>query len=318
MSINLLGRATDGSTVTLREPSSMVITRGWDTPVVMLEITFPRREETPDLVNIQLNHGEEVLFFGYCDEIIRSVDGDGATVTIAARSPGALLVDCEAAPATYTNLTATQFFNAELRPLGFTDLTLPNTTAAASQFQLNKGYSIWEAFRQVCFRLYGRYPHITSSNGIAVAAVTDENALVVDNDPLEAGALRWCSLEYITRRSSVVSSITYRDNNGNYTGVYTNPFDNSQLVNRRRYVIPRAEFAQTPALDPYQRILKGELGLHSARLTLPGLINLWPGQAIRFTDAACGTRTMAVYQSKIIYNGTGCRTRLVLARPALM
>lgn len=318
MSIKLLGRTTDGDTVTLREPISMVITRGWDTPVVMLEITFPRREETPDLTNIQVNHDEEVLFYGYCDEIIRSVDGDGATVTISARSPGSLLVDSEAAPATYTNLTATQFFNAELQPLGFTDLTLPNTTATASRFQLNKGYSIWEAFQQLCFRLYGRYPHITSSNGLVVEAVTDEHYLVVNNDPSVTNAIRWCSLEYITRRSSVISSVTYRDNNGAYTGVYTNPFNDGQLVNRRRYVIPRAEFAQTPALDPYQRILKGELGLHSARLTLPGLINLWPGQAIRFTDAACGTRTMAVYQSKIIYNATGCRTRLVLARPALM
>lgn len=318
MAIKLLGKATDNSTVVLESPSSMIITRGWDTPVVMLEITFPCREPIPDLTNIQVNHGSDILFFGHCDEIIRAEDGDGATVSIAARSPGAFLVDNEALPKTHVNLTATQYFNAELAPLGFTALALPDTAAMATRFQLNKGYTVWEAFRQLCFRLYGRYPHMTRDLTVAVAPVDTDQFYLVDNDPAVPNALRWCSMEHITRRSSVISSIRYRDSNGNYTGIFANPFTDGQAVNRKRYVIPRAEFTETPTREPYQRILDAQLGLHSARLTLPGLIDLWPGQAIAFRSALCGTRRMGVYQSKIIYNSTGCRTRVVLARPELM
>ena len=70
-----------------------------------------------DLTKIQVKHGTDALFAGLCDEIVRSVDGNGAFVSISARTPGALLCDNEALPKTYTDLTAQAYFNAELKTL---------------------------------------------------------------------------------------------------------------------------------------------------------------------------------------------------------
>lgn len=318
MSIKLLGRsAADNSTVTLTEPSSMTITRTYDSPAGMLEITFPCRESIPDLTDIQVNHNTDVLFRGYCDELIRSADGDGFFVTINARTPGSLLVDNEAKPTTYSNLTAKAFFDAEIAPLGFSSLTVPDSTLSVTSFQVNKGFSIWEAFTQLCFRLYGREPYITKELGIVVQALSTAEAQLISNNPA-VSAHRYCALEYITRRSSALSSIIYRHTDGTYTKLMNNPFGNPLLVKRQRYVIPAAEFATSPGLDAYQRIIHGEKGVHSMRITLPKLYDVQPADAALVQTTQVGSQRMSVYQVKIIYNYTGCRTRLVLANPVYL
>lgn len=317
MSINLMGLTLANETLQLAPPSSMVITRAWDSPAVRLDITIPHREAVDDLTRIQVSHGEEVLFAGFCDELVRLVDGSGAAVSISARTPGALLCDNEALPKTYTDITAQGFFNAEIRPLGFTALTVPDASSAA-EFQLNKGHSVWEAFCLLCFRLYGREPHITADNALAVETLTGADPVIISNNAAETGVLRYCSLEFTTRRSSALSSIVYRDVGGAYSQLYQNPFGNDQQVRRNRYVIPAAEFTPNPALDGYRRILKGQLGLHSARVAVPGLCNIYPGRAVYLKDPLTGERLMAAYQVKIIYTESGCLTRLVLADPAYM
>lgn len=177
MSIELLGLTLGNETISLKEPSSMVITRAWDSPAWQLDITLPHEGPLDDLTKIQVKHGTDALFAGLCDEIVRSVDGNGAFVSISARTPGALLCDNEALPKTYTDLTAQAYFNAELKTLGFTGLSLPNTTASAATFQLGKGHSVWEAFCILCFRLYGREPHITAGNTVVVETLTGGPAM---------------------------------------------------------------------------------------------------------------------------------------------
>ena len=233
----------------------MVITRAWDSPAWQLDITLPHEGPLDDLTKIQVKHGTDALFAGLCDEIVRSVDGNGAFVSISARTPGALLCDNEALPKTYTDLTAQAYFNAELKTLGFTGLSLPNTTASAATFQLGKGHSVWEAFCILCFRLYGREPHITAGNTVVVETLTGDDPIIISNAVNETGVLRYCSLEYITRRSSPLSTIVYRDVGGAYSQLYSNPFGNEQQVRRNRYIIPAGEYTGNPALDAYRRVM---------------------------------------------------------------
>lgn len=318
MPIELMGLTLDNETLTLYNPGSMVITRAWDSPAAQLDITLPHKGAVDDLTRIQVRHGTEVLFAGYCDELVRSIDGDGAFLSISARTPGALLCDNEALPKTYTNLTAQDYFNAEIKTLGFKTLAVPDSAAAAATFQLNKGHSVWEAFSILCFRLYGREPHVTADNRLVVEALTGANPVTVSNTVSQTGVLRYCSLEYITRRSSPLSSVVYRDVGGAYSQLYNNPFGNEQNVRRNRYIIPAAEYTGKPALDGYRRIVKGQLGLHSVRVTVPGLVNIYPGQAVFLQTELTGDLLMAAYQVKIIYTESGCLTRLVLADPAYM
>lgn len=318
MSIELMGLTTGNETIKLYEPCSMVITRAWDSPAAQLDITLPHKGVLDDLTRIQVKHDTEVLFAGFCDELVRSVDGGGAFVSISARTPGALLCDNEALPKTYTDLTAQGYFNAEIKPLGFTALTLPDTAASAATFQLNKGHSIWEAFSILCFRLYGRDPHMTADNRLVVEALTGDDPFIISNEVTKTGVARYCSLEYTTRRSSALSSIVYRDAGGAYSQLYNNPFGNELQVRRNRYVIPAPEYTGRPALDGYRRIMKGQAGIRSVWVAVPGLVNIHPGRAVYLQTVVTGDLLMAAYQVKIIYTQSGCLTRLVLADPAYM
>ena len=153
---------------------------------------------------------------------------------------------------------------------------------------------------------------------MVVETLTGDDPIIISNAVNETGVLRYCSLEYITRRSSPLSTIVYRDAGGAYSQLYNNPFGNEQQVRRNRYIIPAGEYTGNPALDAYRRVMKGQLGLHSARVTVPGLHNIAPGQAIYLKSGTSGNRLMAAYQVKIIYTESGCLTRLVLADPAYM
>lgn len=319
MSIKLLGRAAaDGTSITLLEPTAMTITRAYDSPAEMLEITFPHEGAIPDLTDIQVSHDQDILFRGYCDEIIRAVDDGGATVTINARSPGALLLDNEAKPASYQNITARVYFNEVLGPFGFKALTVPDEAKKAVSYTVPKGRSVWEAFSQLCFLLYGREPYLNDRMELRVEALPSAATMLVNNDPA-VDAARYCSLEYITRRSSAISHITFKDQKGGYTQLLKNPFGNPLKVNRGRYVIPAPEFSATvPSLDAYQRIIRGERGVHSIALSLPKLYNIHPGRMIGVVAPLCGEQLMAAFGVKIIYNYTGCRTRVVLADPVYL
>ena len=299
MSIKLLGRtAADSRTVTFFEPLSMVLSRRYDSPAEQLEITFPFRGEVPDLTDIQVSHDADILFRGYCDEVIRASDDGGATVTISARSPGSYLLDNEAKPGEYQNLTARAYFNEALAPFGFKELTVPDESKRTASFTVAKGRSVWEAFTLLCFRLYGREPRITPTLGIAVGALPSEATMFIGNDP-SADAARYCSLEYITRRSSALSEIVFRNRSTSYNQSLANPFGNPLKVRRRRYVIPIPEYYNSAAnLDPYRRILHGELGVHSARVSLPRLYNVFPGRVVGLTAPQCGEQLLAVYGSK--------------------
>ena len=69
MSIELLGLTLGNETISLKEPSSMVITRAWDSPAWQLDITLPHEGPLDDLTKIQVKHGTDALFAGLCDEI---------------------------------------------------------------------------------------------------------------------------------------------------------------------------------------------------------------------------------------------------------
>ena len=64
MSIELLGLTLGNETISLKEPSSMVITRAWDSPAWQLDITLPHEGPLDDLTKIQVKHGTDALFAG--------------------------------------------------------------------------------------------------------------------------------------------------------------------------------------------------------------------------------------------------------------
>ena len=270
-----------GDRYTLSGPLTASVTRALESPAQSLAVTFPLEQGSLPgaAVAIQLLRGGRVLFDGLCDQQTAREDQDGRTLTIQARSRGGLLLDNEALPQTYYNITTSQLFRDCLGPWGFSRLLVPREVELGL-FTVPKGRSVWEVFSAFCVRAYARPPVVGEGDRVTVEEPSRQPAAPISNRP-GSGGLRYLSAEDTLRRASVVSELLLRDRQGNYSRRVENPFGNPWEVRRRRYLIPAAEFATAPLSDGYQQFREAQRGAHAAQVVLPGWGDLWPGDCVR-------------------------------------
>ncbi len=312
--LTLWARGADGARYAVPDPVAVEVTWGMDSPAHSMELSFLRQgPPLPPLVEAELHSGEQVLFRGFCDQQREESGPGGRSLQISARSRGGLLLDNEAQPKTYFRADTGDIFRAHVLPYGITRLEVPRVLSAGL-FEVQKGRSEWEVFCAFCMRMYGRLPWLDSRDGVRVAAPDRTPAAVVSNDPARPGALRYQSLCRTLRRSSVVSRIVIRDRDGNYSSAMETR-QKDLGVQRRRFIIPAAEYATTPTADAFQRLQRSSLGFYSLGAVLPGLAPVELGDAVLVADPLCGQRVLTVYQRILCRDPRGLQTRLTLADP---
>lgn len=166
--------------------------------------------------------GGRTLFSGRPDEAAVTEDADGRRLKLIARSIGAVLLDNEALPQTYTTgLSLTELFDEHIRPYGFSTL-ITDFDVFFNQYQILKGTSEWEALSNF-FR--------NGSQGIA--RIDDAGRVVCKMNPGEgsfhrisnrdAGAQRYTCLKITDNRYSPITRFVIRDDDGAYSYAYNNP-----------------------------------------------------------------------------------------------
>lgn len=307
----------DGQLYRLSHPFSVTLIRSLESPARSLSATFPIIQGLlPGIaVEARLLRGGVEIFTGFCDQQVVREDGNGRTFTLQARSRGGLLLDNEALPRTYYNINTRELFRNHLRPYGFTQLSIPKDYEAGI-FTVSKGMSEWEVFCAFCMRIFGRFPIIAKGDRVVVEARSRSPVAKVTNRPGEEG-LRYLRVEDTLRRASVISEMILRDKQGNYSRLLGNPFGNSWKVQRRRYVIPAAEYATTPLADGYQQFLSAQRGVHVAEAVLPGWADLWPGDCIEMDTGGIGRQgNMTLWQCRWDRSDRGEYTTLTLTSAA--
>lgn len=307
-------RGADGSTHPLSRLLTLEVTWGMDSPAHSLEAAcLWKGDPLPPLVEVELHRGAEVLFRGFCDQQKEQKTPQGRRLSVSARSRGGLLLDNEAKPQTYFRADTRDIFRAHVLPYGITRLEVPRVLSAG-MFQVAKGRSEWEVFSAFCMRMYARWPWMDAQDGLRVAAPDRTPRGLICNRPGTAGALRYHTLTRVLRRASVVSRIVLRDREGNYGSPMDTPLGHLK-VQRRRYVIPTAEYATTPTADAYQKLNQSCLGYYALEAVLPGEAPLALGDGVTVDDPLCGRRVLTVYQRVLQQDQQGLRTRLTLADP---
>lgn len=301
-----------GDRYTLTGTLEVSLTRTLESPAQSLTVTLPLAEgNLPGVaVGAELRRGGERVFTGFCDQQTAREDRNGRTFTLQARSRGALLLDNEALPQTYYNVTTSELFRSHLRPYGFTRLEVPREVELGL-FTVPKGMSEWEAFTAFCNRAYGRGPIVGEGDRVVVEPRNTTPRAAVTNRPGREG-LRYLSAEDTLRRASVVSEMLVRDKQGNYSRELENPFGNPWQVRRRRYIIPAAEYATAPLADGYQRFLEAQRGSHTAEVVLPGWADLWPGDCLELDTGLGDQGSMTVWRCRWDRSADGEYTTVTL------
>lgn len=283
---------------TLTNPLAVSLVRTLESPAQSLSITLPMASgNLPGVaVGATLRRGSQTVFSGFCDQQTAREDRTGRTFTVQARSRGALVLDNEALPQTYYNITTSQLFRRHLRPYGFTQLDVPREVEIGI-FTVPKGMCEWEVFSAFCDQAYGRGPIVGAGERVIVQARDTDPVTVITNRPERAG-LRYLSAEDVLRRASAVSELLLRDKQGNYSRLLENPFGNPWQVQRRRYVIPAAEYATIPLADGYRRFLQAQRGTHTAETVLPGWADLWPGDCVQLDTGLGDQGRMTVWRCR--------------------
>lgn len=301
-----------GGRYTLSKPLAVSLVRTLESPAQSLSVTFALAGGSlPGVaVGAGLLRGGERVFTGFCDQQTAREDKDGRTFTLQARSRGALLLDNEALPQTCYNVTTSEIFRSHLRPYGFTRLEVPREVEVGL-FTIPKGRSEWEVFQSFCNRAYGRGAVIGAGERVIVEARETEPSAVITNRPGREG-LRYLSAEDVLRRASVVSELLVRDKQGNYSRVLENPFGNPWQVERRRYLVPAAEYATAPLADGYHRFVEAQRGSHTAEVVLPGWADLWPGDRLELDTGLGDQGRMTVWRCRWDFSGQGEYTTVTL------
>lgn len=287
-----------GARYTLSNPLSVSLVRTLESPAQSLAITLSMAADNLPAVAVgaAVRRGSELVFSGFCDQQTAKEDQSGRTFAVQARSRGALVLDNEALPQTYYNITTGELFRRHLQPYGFSRLDVPRQVQLGI-FTVPKGMCEWEVFSAFCMQAYGRTPIVGAGEAIIVRERQTSPTAVITNRPGRSG-LRYLSAEDTLRRASVVSELLMRDNQGSYSRLLENPFGNPWQVRRRRYIIPAAEYATVPLADGYQRFLEAQRASHTAQVVLPGWADLWPGDCLELDTGLGDQGRMTVWRCR--------------------
>ena len=209
-------RDSAGNAFSLPAPLEWEIVKSLDSPAHSFEGIFPCARACGDLRSVEVLAGERTLFSGGVDEAAVTEDAGGRRLKLIARSAGAVLLDNEALPQTYTTgLSLTELFDEHIRPYGFSTL-ITDFDVFFNQYQILKGTSEWEALSNF-FR--------NGSQGIA--RIDDAGRVVCLMNPGEgnfhlisnrdAGAQRFTSLKITDNRYSPITRFVIRDDDGAYS-----------------------------------------------------------------------------------------------------
>ena len=304
----------EGGRLELARPLSASLVRSLESPARSFEAVFPlgKGEAPGPAVTLTVALGGRRIFSGWCDQQTAREDGEGRTLELQARSRGGLLLDNEALPQTYYDVSARDIFRDHLAPYGFplSALEIPRDYTAGA-FTVAKGMSHWEVFSAFCLRLYALEPRITAGERVIVAELPREPSALLTNRPGRRG-LRYLSAEDTVRRASVISQILLRDKEGNYSRALGDPWGNPWQVVRRRYLIPGAEYATAPAADAWARFREAHLGARTAEAVLPGWGELEPGDRLTLESGLGPGKDWTVWESRWERWERGESTRLTL------
>ena len=237
-----------------------------DTPADSLKAVFlcEPSDIGKETAEIEVKSGSRRLFHGICDRRSICREQNGQTLVLWARSDGALLLDNEAIPQEYEQVSLEEIFDRHIRPYGFQNSL--DSGGSLPFYRVEKGVSEWEAFAGFCRMAVRKTPYLNGAKVLFLSPGQGTKILLPQQTPLY-------SVEEITDRTGVISKALLRDANGKYTIGIENKQAKELGICRTRCVIPNSQ-RQWTQKDAEYRLIQSMRGRKRTEICVSGLF-LW-------------------------------------------
>lgn len=152
--------AMNHTAIDLCAPLSLCINREEGAPADDMTAIFAYTALLPELTEIIVTEGEEIVFRGIVDEQSLICTGNEKALQISARSMAALLLDNEARPQSYDRPGAADIFRRHILPMGLTKYCCGKKERPA-RFEITKGMSQWQVLSLFCRSCLDSVPVVT-------------------------------------------------------------------------------------------------------------------------------------------------------------
>lgn len=273
-------------------------------PVQGLTVRAPVRQRPWETLRVRVMRNTVQIFGGRVDEQRFSLSQDGMTLELQARTHAATLLDNQALPRMFENISTQALFNAYIAPHGFVLVAAQRTLP---EFTVRTGQTIWDAFATFTRRTYDRVPIVVGD----MVIVSDTNP----GEPTIIGtAQRPISrLEHIISHYRPISRVFIRDEAGEYSTSVENPDATPRQIMRERFIVPGGEFVAQPRWDAITRIRRSMREMERLSVQLPGFVNVWPGGGVIVQHPSVHIANMIVDENVFTLDERGARTQLTLA-----
>lgn len=306
--IAVIGKRWDGSSLgDLGEIASLSLQGSLSSPATNATLKIVPQHRQITVHSIQVLYEERELFSGTVDFQRERIDDSGHTLHLEGRSTGGLLLDNEAPPGNLWGATLSSVFARHIAPYGFL-LRQSQRGRRLPQFVIPKGMSEWEVFLRCTQRLYGTTPFVLGQQVYTEKREWSERFVLSNTgEGIPYTALEECFVPY-----HMLSSVSVRNAEGEYTTTVRSHTAQRQGVLRRRYHIPTTEYIDHPRLTAHQRIQKGLYQSRLWKVTLPQILPVQVGDGVSLVDRHLTKRGLIVHSFEHTASANGFFTTLVL------
>lgn len=301
----------DGNRFKVNSPLTVVFNSEYDVPADDITIMFPYDKKITDSINlITAENNGKLVFKGTIDEI-ENIKNDRAVITrIKARSMAGVLLDNEAEPVTYDNVTADFIFGRHLLPFGIDDF-VADSTPLWDNLKIYKGMTHWQVYENFCKNLYGSVPRITS-DGVAVfnGGEFDEVLCFSDNSL----GIGYYSINEDNKKYKLISKVMLKLKSfGGYVGSIENKNTDCKGITRVRLVNATADTSPVDTADKI--IAHSNEDSYSVTLKCAGCLIDIMGNPCVVKDSVLGTKeNLVVSKLRYVLDTDGENTSVELKR----
>lgn len=274
-----------------------------DTPADSLKAVFlcEPSDIGKETAEIEVKSGGRRLFHGICDRQSICWEQSGRTLVLWARSDGALLLDNEAVPQEYEQVSLGEIFDRHIAPYGFQNSM--DSGGRLPFYRVEKGVSEWEAFAGFCRMAVRKTPYLSGAKVLFLSPGQGTTILLPQQTPL-------CSLKEITDRTGVISKALLRDANGKYTVEIENERAKGLGICRTRCVIPASQ-RQWTQRDAEYRLMQSMRGRKQTEICAAGLF-LWElGEQVTIRQGEIN-QSGNIISREWRFDRNGSRTKVIL------